>query len=248
MTEFSPNNINIVPNQIPGLVGWLDAADISTITTSGSDVVSIRNKVNPNIPFLGAGTFPPRSGTNRKLNDLNVLDFDGESSYLTANGMAAYFTGTDVAFTILIACVFDNEDSPTNTAWAVSRSSSANPYHYMAYTSTQIKIKRQDDAASSVETTYNFTLNQDDVNAAVFSGTAISAYWNDQTCYTGTACNVGALTLNVFTLGALLSNGSLSNFWDGSIAEVIIYNRALSDSERILAQRYLGNKWRIPTP
>jgi len=45
------------------------------------------------------------------------------------------------------------------------------------------------------------------------------------------------------SLGQEWDGDTASNFLDGEISEVIIYNRILSDSERVQVSNYLANKW-----
>jgi len=37
--------------------------------------------------------------------------------------------------------------------------------------------------------------------------------------------------------------GTVDNGWDGDVAEVLVYNSALSDADRTSVERYLTNKW-----
>ena len=51
-------------------------------------------------------------------------------------------------------------------------------------------------------------------------------------------------SLDVTTVGAW-NYGSLYGYWIGDIAEIIYYNTALSDSNRVLVESYLGTKYGI---
>lgn len=50
--------------------------------------------------------------------------------------------------------------------------------------------------------------------------------------------------LNLFAQ-ANANNLDATNFWDGDICEIIIYNSALSDANRTLVENYLLAKWGI---
>jgi len=65
---------------------WLDAADVSTITASGSDLTQINDKSGNARNFTSASGTRPTSGT-ASLNGKNVLSFSG--SYLTSAFTAA---------------------------------------------------------------------------------------------------------------------------------------------------------------
>jgi len=39
--------------------------------------------------------------------------------------------------------------------------------------------------------------------------------------------------------------GSVSTYWSGSIGEMLVYNKAISDKERTRAENYLKQKWRV---
>jgi hypothetical protein len=233
-----------VPLIIPGCVGWLDASDVSTITSSGGSVSSVRNKVNSGVPFIqGVGTDQPTTGT-RTINGLNSLDFDGANDYLTANALASLFTGDDKPMTILSACLCDDPTVISQSSiWAVGSSATTTPFYSQVYQNSLNVANRRDDSSSQVNSSAAYIAGNN-VNCLVFTGTTVSSYTNNTTNYSGTSQNTGVLTLDRFAIGATIRSTN-TNFFNGIIGEVIIYNRALSDSERILVQRYLGNKWGI---
>jgi hypothetical protein len=55
-------------------------------------------------------------------------------------------------------------------------------------------------------------------------------------------------SLGVSHLGTSLSSGTPTNFLNGLIAEVIIYNTALSDGNRAVIEGYLRSKYGLPNP
>ena len=36
-----------------------------------------------------------------------------------------------------------------------------------------------------------------------------------------------------------------SEYWDGDIAEVVVFNRRISDQEKVMINYYLSNKWNL---
>jgi hypothetical protein len=65
---------------------WLDAADASTITTSGSEVTQINDKSGNGRNFTGPSGARPSTGT-ATLNGKNILSFSAD--YLTSSSSAA---------------------------------------------------------------------------------------------------------------------------------------------------------------
>jgi len=82
------------------------------------------------------------------------------------------------------------------------------------------------------------------VFGVVFNG-ASGAYYVSQK--TGTTANFGAISPATATcIGGLYSApANVTNNWNGAIAEVIIYNRALSAGEMGLVQLYCGARYGI---
>lgn len=66
-------------------------------------------------------------------------------------------------------------------------------------------------------------------------------------CQTGTP-DTGTATLGVSHLGARLNSGTATEFLNGLIAEVIIYNTSLSATDRAAIEAYLRNKYALPNP
>ena len=234
--------ITQVPLTIPSCIGWMDAADLSTITSSGGSVSSVRNKANSLIPFVQAtGAKQPITGT-RTINGNNTLDFNSAALMnLTANGLAAYLTGSDKPFTVFSVCQCDTPNTTQNTVWSINSTSTNTPFHSQVYQTGNLTSSRRDDANTIVNTSAPYIAGVN-INTIIFTGTDISSYTNTTTNYTNTAMNVGTLTLNSFGVGATTRTSDIYGF-DGAIGEVIIYSRALSASERLDVDRYFGNKW-----
>jgi hypothetical protein len=241
--------ITQVPLIVPGCVGWLDASDTSAsnITASAGAVSSVRNKANSQIPFIqGTGANQPISGT-RTINGLNALDFDGANYWLTANGLISSFTGSDKPFTILSVCLCDAPTAaPQSSIWAIGSSASPNQFQSQVYQNSQNIANRRDDGGTIVTSGASY-ISGVNLNCLVFTGTTVSSYTNATANYSGSSQDVGVLTLDRFAIGATIRNTN-SHFFDGTIGEVIIYNTALSDANRISIQQYLGNKWGIAAP
>jgi hypothetical protein len=236
-----------VPLTVPGCVAWMDAADTSTITSSSGNVSSVRNKANIQIPFIQAtGANQPNTDT-RAINGKNVLDFNGTSDFLTASSLSSIFTGSDIPLTVFFVCECDNIASGTqNTMWSLSSSLNATPVMYHYYQTSNNAIFRRDDS-SAFEARTAAAISGVNVNCIVFNGTTVFSYTNGTTLVSNGVMNVGALTLSQFAIGAL-SRTTTTLFFDGGVGELIVYNRALSDSDRILVQQYLGNKWGVAAP
>jgi hypothetical protein len=230
-----------VVKTIPGLVLYLDASDATTI--DASSVSEWKDKSgNNNHATQGTGGSQPSSGVST-LNNMNVIDFDGTADYLNANGVSAYITGNDTPFTIFT--VFrPTDDTPVapEVFTAAGSSSSATPfYETFVQSDSSMRITKRDDASAVVNITQSATTGAR-IHTQAFSGTTISTWINGTLDNDEEALNLGAMTVDRFSIGALVRT-SVSLHFEGSIAEVAVYKTRLSDDDVNLLNMHYSNKW-----
>jgi hypothetical protein len=232
------------PTSIADLVAWYDASDTSSISLSGSEVTQWNDlSGNAHHATQGTSTRRPLSGT-RSLNGLNVLDFDGTDDFLINNGIASSFEGEDKPFTIFQVSQLDTA-ATGQTHWAITYNVNNTPRIFPAEANLNIR----DDSGSAVALTITGALN---TNAQFLtfrsSGLNFTGFLDDSLINTGTSYNLIDLTLSRGTIGAyrndsLFPNGVL--FSNGTIGELIFYNRELTLTEVEEVHSYLSAKWGI---
>ena len=219
------------PVSIAGLQLWLDAADTTTLTVSGSNVSSWRDKSgNNNNATQPTLANQPTIGT--LLNGLNVLDFTGTQPY---------FSFPTISFTnITVFTIFRN-----TTLRAYCSPLFIGPFFFFftdgagnnLYGTGRLGINGEgiiSQAASGITTTnylvysLNLTVGATDIvnfyingtNAANFNGAASGGRSYYQV---GSTDSVGATT--------------------GFTAEILVYNGVLNNSQRQEVEGYLAWKW-----
>lgn len=225
-----PRATGFNPKSISGLLVWMDAADSSTYTIA-TGVSEWRDK-------SGSGrTFTQSTANNQPLvsattqNGKTLFEFDGSNDRLTATGnwlqiasctLFAAFKRNAGVYGGVIASSGTSDNSPgilIDTSNVVVRG-----YGNLSYGASG--------SASSFQ---------------IFSGTVSSgatvAYTN------GTQADADAVS---GTLGAdqtITSIGtyrtSAANYFNGTLGEILAFNRVLSTSERQSVERYLGKKWGV---
>jgi len=164
------------------------------------------------------------------------------SQYLSADGAAAAFSGTDLPFTHLV--VFRLlANGIAECPMSLGNSGNVGPYCLMHIAATNIpQINRRNDAQTG-----NLTVNgtaQVNINPHLlvlwFDGTNGRVLWDGQQLGTTTAINVGLTTLNRYTLGCWRRNeaGVGINLLNGYMGELAAYNAALTDSSIAQWTRY----------
>jgi hypothetical protein len=250
------------PTNITGCQLWLDAADTSTISLSGSAVTQWDDKSGNSRSFTqGTSGNRPASGTRSK-NSLNVIDFDG-GDFLSSTAAASVwkFLSDGTEHTIFVVAASDNA-SLYGVTFGNANSGSTRGMHAAQFRDDPLNIgfwvtngtgfPGADvlDNRGSSWTTGTFVYITDrrkpsDGTAAnrslgqVNLGTAFS---------NNTATNSPSASdpQNSIVVGATLNNSSvISNQLDGAIGEIIIYNSYLSNTDTTRVQSYLASKWAI---
>lgn len=228
------------PSIVSGLYAWFDAADISTIADAGGGAVSQWNDKsgNGNHATQATGTRQPTTGA-RTLNGRNVLDWDGSDI------MNFDPSGLDggAGATVFIVAQSDTIASTDRRLFQIDGDS------YIAGTYKAADKVLYGGHKQDTADTFRFTVGTTAVNLTPFIFVASNAQnGTPKSYYTGNA-EVTSLSLsnnaNTFTAGAIgdEADGVLS--FDGMIAELLVYSGELSDANKNLVGRYLGEKWGI---
>lgn len=172
----------------------------------------------------------------RGINGNRGIYFDGTNDYLSMDSLAAAFTGTDKDIGIFMA--YRSDKASTVSIASFGRSSSSTPFMVWKQDANRT-FATQDDAA----TAKSHGLGTSDTAVTVWGHGSNGTDAIDQINGVSSSLydvDVGARTLDRFTIGALGRN-SYSDYFFGSIAEIIIYDASVNQTD-ILA--YLTAKYR----
>ncbi|MES2619993.1 MAG: PKD domain-containing protein [Bacteroidota bacterium] len=230
---------SITPNQLSGLLVWLKPDSV---------VKDVNNRVSSWVNVVGGANFNQATANRQPLWVANVWNgkpailFDG-SDVLNAGN--AYNIGTSSRTIFIVA----QSDSPTCTFYAKSTTNAASNRIGLINSGTGLTQIYYDNAGHNLSTgTFPTGVN---IWSTVINKTAqnLKLYKNSsQVLPTVTGIQGGAYNFNSafrFLLGAYNgpSDVGQSTYLYGYIAEVIIYNRALSDNERNQVNQYLSSKY-----
>ncbi len=223
------------PSDITGNALWLDAADSSTLTLNGSNVSQWSDKSGNNHHFTQAtGTAQPTYRT-AGMNGLNTLMFNDSSSVLTNN-------------TLLSAANFSSQQA---TMFAVFKPNSDYMYSITSISPTVGGYWRYYDNLSYISEFRNVRVESVDLNMPT-NGAAIATFVSGEAADPSGYKFLlnGIQKIAVYPNFGLPENKEMligydvfSQFYNGDVAEVVIYNRALSDAERVQVENYLQAKW-----
>lgn len=221
------------PGSISGLALWLDASDLSTITAS-SGAVSQWNDKSGNARHVSQGTasFQPTTGSST-LNGLNVISFDGSNDNLrTSNGALQLATLTCVALirsnTVFRSLVGVSQEATTHT----------NPFWRWTIFHNETSTMAIRLNGTNV---VGFSSAGTDVPRILVLDTGVGDLWlNGIRSIDTTGVTLTYPNSTPFIIGSTAANDTALN---GYVAEIIIYDKSLSATERTLVSNYLINKW-----
>ena len=227
------DNISAPHNDLPvkqGCVTWLDGADDDVFSYSSGTLVSQWRDKSGNDNHVNQSTTSSQPTRNRTLNSKSVVDFDGSNDSLSSSNSLTLSSGhTMFAVTLIDAFSSDAGLISINNQLSngITIHTSGLAYFYFGsggYNTTQ-----------SVSTSTSYILTK--VWTGATSGNRISYKNGTQGYSTGTMANSNST--------GVLRLGQQSTYYNGYIAEVVIYNRELSQDEITKVHNYLQNKWNI---
>jgi len=221
----------------PGGVGsasnvviWLDASSISSTNgasiSSWSDISGNNNHLNQ-----ASSTFQPTWQTN-ELNGLPAIRFDGIDDRLD-------FTSNVTANAITSFMVYSSTSVATRTSLTLANhiQYSSNRSAQMIYISPEKRVAVP--RSNNVYSTFMFSTGPNSTSGTIqlsdgldLTNSTRTSLWNNSTS----------------TLGAKHVNGFYNLFFQGEVAELIIYNEELGLASKNIVRNYLASKYDITAP
>jgi hypothetical protein len=249
------------PTQISGCSLWLDGADTSAVIRSGSSVTQWNDKSGNSRNFAG-GTSP--TYVTNGLNGLPVLSF--ANNFLSNAGFSLYAGASSGAATFVVfnttnvnqqSQFIEQSNSGGSNNWteigfsyASGPSYSSNNYGSIGFHRGNGSVTQT--AAGTLSANTNYIYSGLLANAGT-TPTSVGLFLNG-TQQTSVDFTTGVETgffspgsypttnTSVITVGCRLITGS-SNFYAGTMGEIIMYNSAITSSQRQQVEGYLAWKW-----
>jgi hypothetical protein len=229
------------------LYRWYDASVPSSIT-SVAGLVSQWNDLSGNAGHLtqATSTYQPTTGTTTQ-NGKNVLACSVSKMIntvsITSNALTYFIVANKTA-----AGGANNVFSRTMSLWSVanpndydSTTTMASFYAASAFGGFNPSVAVYRNSLASIAS--SFTYNQANRTSFRLDGSN-TKLWHNATTLTGTtsASALNSTRYTAFTASDQVVTGG-DSFLNGWIAEIVMYNAALSDSDVDLVNAYLKTKW-----
>lgn len=216
---------------------WLKADSLSL---SDTDPVSTWEDSFGSNDATSVTTERPTFQTN-EINSLPVVRFDGVNDWMQVADVAALEMDTD-STVFLVVNLTTGYAGPTAFIAKDSAAASAGAYFYYADNLGKLGVDRPFIEAGVVSTG-GISLSTYYLVCAKVSSTTVSHYLDGTANGTDTLAT-GTATSQPLRIGAF-SAGSLSGFNLMDVAEIIIYNSALSDGNRDIIEAYIAAKYAL---
>lgn len=220
-----------------GLTGWWDASDLSSIELDDvGNVTDWRDKsgLGRHVSMAVVDRWPQ---TGLTINELNVLSFDGLNDYLIELGPVQVIHPVTGEWSAVCVVRPTTTTGTQRTIFGQQFSCgirfNAAAIQALAYNDKNVNIIDAMPAAVVADIPM--------IASAVRTTETIEAFGNGLSNGTTAALNPSTTGYQQFTIG-LLGTG----YFEGDIAEIIIYSRALDTVEREAVEDYLRTKWAVP--
>jgi hypothetical protein len=215
------------PRSIAGLLVWLDAADASYDASTGT--WADKSGAGRNFTQTESNNRPTVSTT--KQNGKTILEFDGSNDQLQ----------NQTNFLQISSCtlfgVYRRLGNPFGGIISSAGSADRSPALLLDGSAAILRgFSNFSQSASGVANSFSVT------SGTVSNGDTV-LFINGSQVDSDAAANTLDTSQTTTSIGTYRQ--AAANFFNGYIAEILAYNRALSASERQRVERYLGKKWGI---
>jgi hypothetical protein len=223
-----------VPPDLTGLSLWLDSSDNSTLTLSGNNVTQWRDKTS-------SIQFNPSSTTATLSTNPNGVVFPNNSNIAYPSSYTASPNAESLFFVLNVPSFSSNQGA--NGAFLGSASNGARAIA-MFGDSGRVGVLNQNVAWGDIVSTVVPTNRRFIISATISSasgGIQLTRISMNGSSF-GSGVNIPTFTSSLTSqLGRQLTNSPIN----GTIHEVVCYNRVVNNTEKSQVEQYLASKWGI---
>jgi len=240
ISPFNTTNIGVFqPNQIGGLALWLDAADSSTVLTTGSNVTAWNDKSGNgcNATAFGTPTY-----VNYPVNNLSAIRFNGTSSYFSIPGNQLDIATEDFAIFAVVQYTVSATELPIiGKGTGVLATQQWRLAFGLGNTFSIVIFKNSLTVSSTATyTTAGWGL----FSGVVYRATSIQSFINASGSSPGGTVS-GTLTDTATNVEIGRGWASPNRFFNSDMGEILLYKGTITASQRQQIESYLAYKWNL---
>jgi hypothetical protein len=232
-----PPTSGFIPTSITGCQLWLDGTDTSTMTFSGANITQWRDKSgNARNTTSVVGT-----PTLTSLNSVPAISFNGSSDFTGS------IPGSGTALTVCI--VGSRTAGAATNGGVVCFGRTGQPDWndvgslFIGNGDTSLRVML---GTRTANTQFAYIGAQAFMYILIFDGTNVNTFLNGGAIASPIA-NTGTFAFTEYKIANRAGNtGNIRH--TGTIGEVVVFNSALTVTQRQQMEGYLGNKWGLKTP
>lgn len=221
-----------VPGQIPGCQLWLDGADQTTLTLSGSSVTTWKDK-------SGNGNNGTASGSITYNSASSGLVFTGSQRFQIPDNAVPI---GDTAFTYFF--VFNSTTAVSGPGLLGCGTMSYGQCVSLRNGNNGTATMQVYWNGYDLQTNFNYTLNVNQIVCLTYTGNAgVESIYINGKLGVSSSPGVRSQTSGPNYIGTT----SAYEFWQGQIMEALCFSSSVSTSQRQTVEAYLAKKWGVTT-